>query len=87
LAGPPDYNPKNLLVGGIHLCLKTLGVLVAAAALVYAQGTTALLSGTVQDPTGAAVPAFGQITSAYRDTSNAVDPGGRILEFVARINF
>ncbi len=31
--------------------------------------------------------AFGQITSAYRDTSNAVDPGGRILEFVARINF
>ncbi len=30
---------------------------------------------------------FGQITSAYRDTSNAVDPGGRILEFVARINF
>jgi Carboxypeptidase regulatory-like domain/TonB dependent receptor len=31
--------------------------------------------------------AFGQITTAYRDTSNAVDPGGRILEFVARINF
>jgi hypothetical protein len=31
--------------------------------------------------------AFGQITSAYRDTSNAVDPGGRILEFVLRVNF
>ncbi len=31
--------------------------------------------------------AFGQITTAYRDTSNAVDPGGRILEFVVRINF
>ncbi|SPE43514.1 conserved exported hypothetical protein [Candidatus Sulfopaludibacter sp. SbA3] len=30
---------------------------------------------------------FGQITSAYRDTSNAVDPGGRILEFVVRVNF
>ena len=31
--------------------------------------------------------AFGQITTAYRDTSNAVDPGGRILEFVVRVNF
>ena len=30
---------------------------------------------------------FGQITSAFRDTSNANDPGGRILEFVLRINF
>jgi hypothetical protein len=38
---------------------------------------------------GAAISssAFGQITSAFRDTNNAVDPGGRILEFVARINF
>lgn len=31
--------------------------------------------------------AFGQITSAYRDISNGLDPGGRILEFSARINF
>ena len=31
--------------------------------------------------------AFGQTTSAFRDTANAVDPGGRILEFVVRINF
>jgi hypothetical protein len=30
---------------------------------------------------------FGRITSAYRDTVNAVDPGGRILEFVLRVNF
>lgn len=30
---------------------------------------------------------FGQITSAYRDISNGLDPGGRILEFSARINF
>jgi hypothetical protein len=30
---------------------------------------------------------FGQITSAYRDTNGTVDPGGRILEFVLRINF
>jgi hypothetical protein len=30
---------------------------------------------------------FGQVTSAYRDISGTVDPGGRILEFVARINF
>jgi hypothetical protein len=31
--------------------------------------------------------AFGQITSAYRDISNGLDPGGRVLEFSARINF
>jgi len=30
---------------------------------------------------------FGQITQAYRDISGTVDPGGRILEFVVRINF
>ncbi len=31
--------------------------------------------------------AFGQTTSAYRDTSGTVDPGGRILEWVVRLNF
>jgi hypothetical protein len=31
--------------------------------------------------------AFGQITAAYRDTSGTVDPGGRILEWVFRLNF
>ncbi|HEV2690324.1 MAG TPA: TonB-dependent receptor, partial [Bryobacteraceae bacterium] len=30
---------------------------------------------------------FGQTTTAYRDTSGTVDPGGRILEFVFRLNF
>jgi Carboxypeptidase regulatory-like domain len=30
---------------------------------------------------------FGYVTSAYRDISGTVDPGGRILEFQARINF
>ena len=30
---------------------------------------------------------FGTITSAYRDISGTYDPGGRILEFVARLNF
>jgi len=30
---------------------------------------------------------FGQITSAYRDLSGTVDPGGRILEFQARVIF
>jgi hypothetical protein len=30
---------------------------------------------------------FGAVTSAYRDISGTYDPGGRILEFVARINF
>jgi len=30
---------------------------------------------------------FGQITTAYRDISGSVDPGSRIIEFVARINF
>jgi len=30
---------------------------------------------------------FGQITGAYRDISGSFNPGGRILEFVARVNF
>ncbi len=30
---------------------------------------------------------FGQTTGAYRDLSNTNDPGGRILEFVLRLNF
>ena len=30
---------------------------------------------------------FGVVTSAYRDISGTFDPGGRILEFVARLNF
>ena len=30
---------------------------------------------------------FGQTTTAYRDSLGAVDPGGRILEFVFRLNF
>ncbi len=30
---------------------------------------------------------FGYVTSAYRDLSGTVDPGGRILEFQARVNF
>ena len=32
-------------------------------------------------------PLFGQITSAYRDTSTTRDPGGRLVQLVARINF
>jgi carboxypeptidase family protein/TonB-dependent receptor-like protein len=30
---------------------------------------------------------FGQITSAYQDTSTTNDPGGRLIQFVGRINF
>jgi len=30
---------------------------------------------------------FGQTTGAYRDLQNTNDTGGRILEFVLRINF
>jgi hypothetical protein len=30
---------------------------------------------------------FGVVNSAYRDISGTYDPGGRILEFVGRINF
>jgi carboxypeptidase family protein len=31
--------------------------------------------------------AFGQTTNAYQDTSTTNDPGGRLIQFVARINF
>ncbi len=30
---------------------------------------------------------FGQVTQAYRDLSTTNDPGGRLIQFVARINF
>lgn len=30
---------------------------------------------------------FGQVTSAFQDTSNTQDPGGRLIQIVARINF
>jgi len=30
---------------------------------------------------------FGQVTSAYRDPSNTQDPGGRLVQIIARINF
>jgi Carboxypeptidase regulatory-like domain len=30
---------------------------------------------------------FGQVTNAYQDTSTTNDPGGRMIQFVARINF
>ena len=31
--------------------------------------------------------ALGQVTSAYQDQSTTYDPGGRLIQFVARINF
>ncbi|MBZ5620146.1 MAG: TonB-dependent receptor [Acidobacteriia bacterium] len=38
-------------------------------------------------PTTTIGSSFGQTTGAYRDLSNTNDPGGRILEFVLRLNF
>jgi hypothetical protein len=31
--------------------------------------------------------AFGQVSGAHRDISGTVEPGGRILEFMLRVNF
>ncbi len=30
---------------------------------------------------------FGQVTAAYRDPNNTLDPGGRLVQIVARLNF
>jgi hypothetical protein len=30
---------------------------------------------------------FGQVTEAYRDPNNTQDPGGRLIQIVARFNF
>ena len=38
-------------------------------------------------PDGNIGSSFGQIGGAYRDISGTADPGSRILEFVARVNF
>jgi hypothetical protein len=45
-----------------------------------------------QNPTGSAFTnptssTFGQVTTAYSDSSNTQDPGGRLGQIVARINF
>jgi hypothetical protein len=37
--------------------------------------------------TQASSQTFGQVTTAYRDTSNTNDPGGRVIQIVARFNF
>lgn len=37
--------------------------------------------------TGLSADTFGRITQAYRDISTTNDPGGRIIQFVGRINF
>ena len=44
------------------------------------------------NPTGTAFTSptsltFGQVTTAYSDSSNTNDPGGRLGQIVARINF
>jgi hypothetical protein len=61
-----------------------------AAAPAYAQGSaTTSLSGTVVDPTanpGSGATIF-QVGSAYQDTSNTFDPGGRLGQIVWRINW
>jgi len=31
--------------------------------------------------------AFGQVTNACQDTSTTYDPGGRLMQWVLRINF
>ena len=37
--------------------------------------------------TGIGSDTFGRVTQAYRDISTTNDPGGRLIQFVARINF
>jgi hypothetical protein len=36
---------------------------------------------------GVGADTFGRVTNAYRDISTTNDPGGRLIQFVARINF
>jgi len=51
--------------------------------------TNFILSGGIRDP-GTNIPlngGFGQTTNAYRDLANTNDPGGRVIEFVLRLNF
>jgi hypothetical protein len=51
--------------------------------------TNFILSGGIRDP-GSSIAVnggFGQTTNAYRDLANTNDPGGRVIEFVLRVNF
>jgi len=49
-----------------------------------------LLGSAAGDTTGLggfANATFGQFTNAYQDTSTTNDPGGRMVQFVLRLNF
>ena len=48
---------------------------------------TNFLPNPASGSTGNTGSSFGQTTAAYRDISGTFDPGGRILEFVGRLNF
>jgi hypothetical protein len=50
----------------------------------FSVGSTNNATATI---TGLNNDAFGRITQAYRDISTTNDPGGRIIQFVGRINF
>jgi hypothetical protein len=63
---------------------ENVNLSISARALDVLNLTNFLPSQTSQNTTAGS---FGQILSAYRDISGTVDPGARIIELVARINF
>ena len=65
-----------------HTKIREKVDLVVSARALNVFNITNFLPGSINTST-----TFGQVTSAYRDLSGTVDPGGRILEFQARINF
>ena len=60
---------------------ERVSLMIAAHALDVLNMTNFLPGGNTTQST------FGQITGAYRDISGTVDPGARILEFIARVTF
>jgi len=49
--------------------------------------TTTIRGNAAGPPSGVANNGFGRVGFAYRDISTTNDPGGRIIQFVGRINF
>jgi len=52
-----------------------------------ANATTTIRGNAAGPPAGVANSGFGRVGFAYRDISTTNDPGGRIIQFVGRINF
>jgi len=69
---------RSSISGAVH---DPNGEVVSGATVTVKNTATGAEFGTFSSAT------FAQVNDAYRDSSNTNDPGGRLVQIVARINF